>query len=80
MHHSKEQSGQYREQRQFHNLPKFLDLVFAPTNVGVCNIRLFLDLHHGHRGVDLRREGNLYLILITINPEKMGRFERYLFW
>jgi hypothetical protein len=48
MNHSKEQSGQYREQRQFHNLPKFLDLVFAPTNVGVCHIRLLLDLHHGH--------------------------------
>jgi hypothetical protein len=27
-------------------------------------------LHHGYRGVDLRREGNLDLILIAINAAK----------
>ena len=79
LHHSKGWIGQYREQRQFYNLPKFLDLFFAPTNVGVGHIWLLLDLHHGYRGVDLRREGNLDLILIAINAANTGRVKREMF-
>ena len=67
MHDSHGRMRPYRKQWQLYNLPKFLNLLFAPADIRVGHVWLLLDLHHGYRGIDLWREGNLDLILIAIN-------------
>ena len=40
----------------------------ARTNIGVRHVRLLLHRHHRHRGVDLGRQRDLYLVLCAVHP------------
>lgn len=60
-------TGFYGKQWSLDNLSQSLNLLLAPTNVGIRNIGFFLYLHHGNGWIDLRREGELNGILLTIH-------------
>jgi len=47
---------------------QLFNLIFASSNIVVRYIRLFFDLHHGNRRIDLRGERNLDVIFRPVNP------------
>jgi hypothetical protein len=51
-----------------HHLLHPLNLLLAAANVVVRHVGLLLDSHHRHGGVDLRRERDLYLVLVPVDP------------
>ena len=55
------------EQWGLHNLPQFLNLFLAASNIAVGHIRLLLHLHHGHCGINLGRKRNVNLIFVSVN-------------
>ena len=43
-------------------------LLLAAANVGVGDVWLLLHGHHGHGGVNLGRQRDLYLVLVPVHP------------
>lgn len=56
------------EHGQLHHLAHLLDLLLAAADVRVGHVWLLLHCHHGHRGIDLRRQRDLDLVLISVHP------------
>lgn len=54
-------------QGPLNHLSQPINLVFASTHIVVCHVWLFLHLHHRYGGIDLRRQRDLYLELLTID-------------
>lgn len=52
---------------KLNNLTELLDLLLASTNVRVRHRGTLLDLHHGNRRVDLRRQRNEDLVVRPVN-------------
>lgn len=57
----------YVQQGRLDDLSQFLDLLLAATHIAVSNVGLVLHLHHGHRGIDLGRQGNMNLVLVAVH-------------
>ena len=57
------------QHRQLQHLAQLLDLVLVAADVVVRDVGLLLDSHHRHRRVDLRREGDLDLVLIAVDAD-----------
>lgn len=55
------------EQRSLDDLSQLLNLFFAATDIGVRDVWLVLDLHHRHRRVDLGRQRNMNLVLVSVD-------------
>mmetsp|Transcript_15507 Transcript_15507/g.44094 ORF Transcript_15507/g.44094 Transcript_15507/m.44094 type:complete len:360 (-) Transcript_15507:226-1305(-) len=51
------------------HLPHLFNLLLAPANVAVGDVRFLLDGHHRDRRVDFRRQRNLDLILLPIHAD-----------
>jgi len=57
------------QHRQLHHLPHLLDLLLAPSDVCIGNVRLLLNGHHRHRGVDAGRQRDLDLVLGAVDAD-----------
>mmetsp|Transcript_22292 Transcript_22292/g.53383 ORF Transcript_22292/g.53383 Transcript_22292/m.53383 type:complete len:281 (-) Transcript_22292:263-1105(-) len=57
------------QHRQLQHLAQLLDLVLVAADVVVRDVGLLLDSHHRHCRVDLRREGDLDLVLVAIDAD-----------
>merc|ERR1719319_1024510 len=57
------------EEGGLHHLPELLYLLLAAADVTVRHVRLLLHLHHGDGGVDLRREGDVDLVLVPVHAD-----------
>ena len=53
---------------QLNHFPHLVNLLFTAANVTVSRIWLLLHRHHCHTRVNLRWQGNLDLVLGSINP------------
>ena len=63
-------SSTYVQQRQFDDFAKLFERFFATSDVVVCNIRLLLHGHHRDGGIDLGRQGDLDLVLGSVNARE----------
>lgn len=57
------------QQRSLYDFPQLLDLLLASTHITVRHIGLILDLHHSDSGIDLRGQGNMNLIFVTVHTD-----------
>lgn len=57
----------YVQERRLDDLAQLLDLLLAAADVAVRDVWLVLDLHHRHRRVDLGRQRNMNLVLVSVD-------------
>lgn len=57
------------KQRSFDDFSQLFNLLFASSDIRVSHIGLILNLHHCDGRIDLRRQWNMDLILVSINTD-----------
>lgn len=64
----------WMKQRCLNNFSELLNLLLATTNVRVSDIWLLLNLHHGYSWIDLGRQRDVNLILVSVNANTHAFF------
>ena len=63
------------QQRGLDDLPQLVDLLLTATHVAVSDVGLLFHLHHGDGRVDLRREWDVNLVLVAVDPGRWWQTE-----